>query len=90
MFYNCTNLTNAPVMSAISIDFNSSMQQMFHGCSKLSSIDVNFTSWPSNAYALYNWVGGVAATGIFYKPAELSTEFADNRIPNGWTVKNKL
>ena len=61
----------------------------FLGCSNLSRIEVNFTSWGNIATATQDWVSGVAAEGTFIKPAALPEEYGTNRIPTGWTVVNK-
>ena len=61
---------------------------MFYGCSNVNRIEVNLTEWPSDN-GLADWVRGVSATGTFYKPKELPTEFGNNRIPTGWTVVDK-
>ena len=62
----------------------------FYGCSSLSRIEVNFTSWPdASSNSTENWVYGVAASGTFIKPSALPEEYGVNRIPTGWTVVNK-
>lgn len=61
----------------------------FNGCSALTRIEVDFTSWGNIATATQNWVSGVAASGTFIKPAALPEEYGADRIPAGWTVVNK-
>ena len=93
-FQNCTNIYSAYI-GGTGWSYDSgpngaggNITNMFKGCSNLSSIEVDWTSWPSGSCA-DNWVSGVAANGIFKKPAALPTEFGTNRIPSGWTVINK-
>jgi hypothetical protein len=62
---------------------------MFFYCTKLSSIEVSFTSWTQATNSTVDWVGGVASSGTFTKPAALATEYGANRIPTGWTVIDK-
>lgn len=92
MFEGCKSLTEAPVLSATTLA-NDCYWHMFTNCSSLSSINVSFTNWGVNTNTYY-WVSGVPSTGIFYKPAELSTIIANSsnyysKIPSGWTVINK-
>jgi hypothetical protein len=61
---------------------------MLGGCSSLSVIEVDFTSW--EGFDTPNgWVGGVAPKGVFIKPAALPEEYGEKRIPEGWQVVNK-
>ena len=89
MFNGCTNLSTAPDLPATQlVDY--CYHRLFYNCSKLSSINVNFTNWTNGgSMALYSWIQGVASNGTFYKPSDLSEEYAVNRIPNNWTVINK-
>ena len=62
---------------------------MFYGCSKLSSIEVEFSSWPGNTYS---WVQNVASNGTFTCPTALGTNETItrgiNNCPANWTVVN--
>jgi surface protein len=61
---------------------------MFYYCSKLNSINVNFSAWnPTNATT--NWVQNVPSSGTFTCPADLPEEFGTSRIPTGWTIVRK-
>lgn len=82
MFYNCASLTASPEIFATSSYQGYSFNQMFNNCGSLVEIKVHFTEWINQGV----WVSDVAANGIFYKPAALSEEYGDTRIPNGWTV----
>jgi hypothetical protein len=62
---------------------------MFYGCTKLSSIEVSFTSWNQATDQTGLWVTNVASSGTFTKPAALATEYGESRIPTGWTVIDK-
>ncbi|MBR4839918.1 MAG: hypothetical protein IK005_05510, partial [Paludibacteraceae bacterium] len=35
------------------------------------------------------WLEGVAQNGTFICPKELSKEFGEDKIPEGWKIKNK-
>ena len=91
MFQNCKNITSA-IIRANDVDAMCSIRYMFKGCSKLNSIEVNFTAWPINYREdrgdTYQWVSGVAASGTFYKPSALPTEHGINKIPQNWEVCN--
>ena len=82
MFYNCSNLIDGPQIFATSAYQSDSFGGMFNNCSSLSGIKVHFTEWKHDS----DWVADVAANGTFYKPAALSEEYGNDRIPNGWTV----
>ena len=62
---------------------------MFYGCSKLSSIEVEFSSWPGNTNS---WVNNVASNGTFKCPTALGTNETITRgssyCPTNWTVVN--
>lgn len=91
MFQGCTNLTIAPELPATKLS-SSCYNSIFNGCSQLNYIKVGATSW--NSSYSQNWVNGVAATGTFIKPAELTIGTGTGQIPSnstrgiptGWTV----
>ena len=85
MFEGCTSLTKSPELFASpgSEDCDDSYSNMFKGCTNLSEITVHFTEWPDN----YDWVKGVAPTGTFICPKELSVEYGSKRIPEGWALE---
>ena len=58
---------------------------MFYSCTSLTSINVKFTSWHTNATV--NWVQKVSSAGTFTCPAELPQQFGNSRIPVGWTIQ---
>ncbi|MBO7713616.1 MAG: hypothetical protein J6S85_26220 [Methanobrevibacter sp.] len=63
---------------------------MFRNCEKISAITVALTGWGDDYLsATQNWVNGVALQGVFYKPAVLSAEYGDSRIPTLWGPVNK-
>lgn len=88
MFYSCTSLTTAPALPATTLAAQC-YSYMFNGCTKLSSIEVSFTSWTQAGDQTGAWVGGVASSGTFTKPAALAEEYGANKIPTGWTVIDK-
>jgi hypothetical protein len=85
MFSECTSLTQAPELPATTLA-EKCYNRMFYGCEKLSHIKVAFTDWGTDTE---NWVTDVAETGTFICPEELSLEYGDNFIPEGWTVKQE-
>jgi len=61
-------------------------QQMFYGCTSLTSIKCLATD-VSASDCTSNWVDGVAASGTFTKAASMSSwSTGNNGIPSGWTV----
>ena len=98
MFQGCTSLTTAPEIQATTLAdgngdiSNGCLAYMFRGCSSLAHIKVAFTDWDSDAasnnlYA-YNWVYGVAQSGVFECPSALPVQMDTNHIPTGWRVVN--
>jgi len=87
MFNGCTALTTAPVLPATSLyKCYGCYHNMFQGCSNLNYIKAMFTSTDSEC--TYNWVSGVAATGIFIKNNAAGwLPTGVNGIPTGWTVE---
>ena len=88
MFFGCTSLITAPALPATELA-TECYRGMFYNCTKLSSIEISFTSWTQATNQTYSWVGGVASSGTFTKPAALAEEYGTNRIPTGWTVIDK-
>lgn len=92
-FNGCKNLKKIKVSinsHSINPDNNEydSVNSMLGGCSSLSVIEVDFTSW--DGFDTYiGWVSGVAPKGVFIKPAALPEEYGEKRIPAGWQVVNK-
>ena len=99
MFQNCTSLIKAPIISMLDCggDYsNYALQYMFSGCSNLNFIrcliqnpqTTNYSNYP-----LYQWVSGVAPSGIFIKNKNMTNNWlvdSPNGIPIGWTVLNDL
>lgn len=77
-------MTDAPEIMLSSINSVNCMNNMFNGCTNLSSVTVHFTSWPTTVRT-NNWMLNVAPTGIFRCPAELEDKRGPNFIPEGWT-----
>lgn len=96
MFYGCTSLVNAPEIKATSISGesgdNGALADMFNGCTKLTYIKVNFTSWNSGNYTK-NWTRNCNSIGRFDCPSSLPKTYnasgntsSPNYIPYGWGV----
>ena len=83
MFYGCTSLVKAPIILATSI-VNYSCRSMFGGDTLLDYIYTAMTEITATN-SIANWVDGVAATGDFYCPAELTIPTGASGIPSGWT-----
>ena len=62
-------------------------QYLASNCSRLTSVEVDFTSW-RNAADTTGWLSNVAASGTFTKPAALQVD-SSSPIPAGWTVVDK-
>lgn len=61
---------------------------MFQGCTLVNRIECLATDISANS-CLYNWVGGVSATGTFVKDASMTSWPTGNSgIPSGWTVED--
>ena len=88
LFNGCIGLTTAPALPATTLA-TSCYRSTFQGCTKLSSIEVSFTSWTQATNPTATWVTSVASSGTFTKPAALAEEYGTSRIPTGWTVVNK-
>jgi hypothetical protein len=60
---------------------------MFQGCSRLNYIKAMFTTTPSTSYT-YNWVNGVASTGIFVKNSAATwVRTGLDGVPTAWTIQ---
>lgn len=81
MFAGVTSMTTAPKIMATTIGVRG-LQDMFNGCSSLTSIETVFSSWPSGATT--NWVSGVANSGNFINTNGLSDVRGLDNIPSGW------
>ena len=86
LFYNCTSLTKSPELTATTLGYNC-YANMFRGCTNLSHITVDITSW--DADATVNWVSGVSSTGTFVKPSALSVVNGTSYIPDGWITQDR-
>jgi len=88
MFYGCSHITEGVDLQHVISTAFECCNYMYYNCSQLSSaITPRISSW--NTQQFVNWLGGVAPTGIVYKPNDLiiPTDSA-NGVPTGWTVVN--
>lgn len=92
-FEGCTSLLNTPTFPNLTnvtyYDELYTFKYCFQGCTKLQVIYApNITTWDENAF--YNWVNGVASTGVLFKSETLEIPTGVNGIPDGWTtiIKN--
>ena len=92
MFNNCTKLREAPIIRARNITSQSCLNSMFTGCSNLISIEVHFTTWPTNDQT-GEWVRGVSSNGVFTKGSECTWDVEDHvgvsGIPEGWIIEEE-
>ena len=87
MFYGCEKLTTAPALPATTLA-NGCYNAMFRDCSKLNKVEVGFTDWGEGS--TFNWLEGVASTGDFICPDELSKKCGTSYIPEGWTFNGSF
>lgn len=85
MFQGCTSLTQAPELPSTTLA-SYCYYSMFRGCTSLSSITVGFSDWQEASSTTTNWVNGVAASGEFHCPDELSVVHGTSNIPTNWEV----
>lgn len=89
MFSNCTSLTTAPELPALTFPANG-YNSMFSGCTNLNYIKAMFTNTP-NPVGTLNWVKNVSSTGTFVMNADATWDPEEyrgiNGIPEGWTVE---
>ena len=88
MFEYNTSLQTAPLLPNFNLEHGWELYYMFDGCSNLTSLSTQFTSWSTSPDVYEGWVQDIAANGTFYKSSSLNEEYGSNRIPYGWTVVN--
>ena len=76
-----TPITKSPYLRISELKTNC-YANLFYMCSSLNEVRTDMTDI-SATNCLYNWLDGVAATGDFYCPAEL-TIHTGGGIPSGW------
>lgn len=86
MFYGCTDLTSSPIIAAKTISGTSACAYMFEGCSSLNEVTCLATSISSSGSPLNGWLDSVAASGTFYKDANMTGWVAGTNVPSGWTI----
>lgn len=86
MFYGCSHITEGVDLQHVTSLSTGCCNYMYYNCSQLSSAitPLILYSWITQQFT--NWLGGVALTGIVYKPSNLTipTNSASG-IPTGWT-----
>lgn len=89
MFFNCTNLTDSPIIKATSVSGNDAFYEMFYGCGKMKYLVCDIMNEPSSSISS-NWLGGVAATGTFYKNPNATWDQTitpgTSTVPSGWII----
>lgn len=89
MFSGCTSLTTAPALPATTL-VEGCYNSMFENCTSLNYIKALFLTTPTSSYdgSTYNWVSGVAASGIFVKNSTATWNVTGiYGIPTGWTIE---
>lgn len=92
MFRDCTKLEEAPEIFVTGKMSSAPFVYMFNGCTKLRSLKVHFSEWPSTSY-MNNWLtnaGSEATNPTFYLPTgtPAPTTRANNTVPESWTIVN--
>lgn len=82
-FLSCTSLEETTILPD-AIPEQRALQGIFAYCNKLKVVRTNMTDISSSNF-IASWLEGVAATGDFYCPAELTIPTGMNGIPSGWT-----
>lgn len=92
LFYGCSNLVKAPVITNIFANMATGVDRTFnaafYGCPKLAELEVHFTTWTNTTFQFNDWMEYVASTGTFKCPAALPDEYGSRRIPYNWTRVN--
>lgn len=81
-FYGCSALEETPILYPTLAPARL-FQGTFSYCSSLRKVTTYLTSIEPRGTT--SWLYGVAPTGDFYCPAELTIPTSDSGIPNGWT-----
>ena len=85
MFSGCTSLTTAPLLPATTL-VDKCYKNMFNGCTSLNSVTCLATDISAEDCTT-DWLNNVAATGTFYKDANMSDwTTGTSGIPLGWTT----
>lgn len=85
MFYGCTSLESAPVLSSAILTLNC-YKEIFYGCSSLNELNVYCAMQLGESYS-YNWVYGVSSIGTFKQTPNITyTESGVHGIPSTWEV----
>lgn len=88
MFEGCTSLVETPQLFAETLATDS-YAYMFNGCSSLNKVSC-FATDLSAERCTQEWLSGVAATGTFVKPADVTDwTLGSSGIPEGWTADNR-
>lgn len=89
MFFNCSNLTDPPIIKATSVSGNNSFGSMFKGCGKMKYLVCDMLNEPSSSISK-DWLNGVAATGTFYKNPNATLDQTITKgvdtVPTGWNI----
>ena len=86
MFQGCTSLTTAPALPATTLS-EYCYYWMFYNCTKINYVKAMFTTDPTTASYLDDWLTGVSSTGTFVKNAAATWTNEQAGIPTGWTVQ---
>ena len=90
MFYGCTSIIYAPLLSASSLE-GGCYEQMFFGCSSLKYVEITGSSSSFGTYSFASWLYNIQTDGILIKNPQLGMIF-NQRIyhvlehPNTWTL----
>lgn len=83
MFRLCSNLISSFELKATKIE-SLAYYGILSNCTLVNNIKVYMTDISAQD-CITNWLSGVAVTGDFYCPAELTIPTGNSGIPSGWT-----
>ena len=93
MFKYCTSLKATPVLHGTgAVQYLSSCNEMFFGCTNLKKVTCYFTPrqveyYDGPEWTTKKWMTGVASKGTFIKKKGVEWPSGVDGIPEGWTVK---
>lgn len=88
MFYGCTSLITAPVLSATTLVYHC-YDSMFYDCTSLNYIKCLATDI-SAFDCTTDWVNNVSSIGTFIKNSKATFNIGDSGIPAGWEVIDEV
>lgn len=87
-FENIEQITKGVDLRDVTTLGENALYFMYFNCSNLTEVYApNVSTWDTNK--AFDWLYGVAPTGVFYKPSTLDIPTNDRSgIPSGWTTQD--